>query len=432
MTRIQSVFNQLKRVGFALLLLGWGVEPIHAAWQRIHTFEGSQPFFVKFQTPDTGWALSIPDSIGLLMSADGGVSWSRRDSYPLDTRAEAISILDSQHLAVYSGRTIVSSASSGADWRIGQLEGPYWCTSIAYADSQVMLVGGRAALPEPPYIYNDIWRSIDGGISWGDVFSMGGDFEGEISRIAYSPSGTFIVYLDNGVMLRSANKGESWDPFGIDSPVDVAKGIVSPDSAVFLIAGAVGGHPAVARSANDGLDWTIVWSDTTSAPWFRDLAVNVPGLVWIVGTDGRTLASNDGGLSWTYSQTDSSETEFENASLISSTLGYAYDRTNGVIWRWNGEFVSANLPPVPTEFSFSAFPNPFNSTLSISLTLPAHDRVEITLYNLLGREVDIIHRGRLDNTTLSYTAPPTLASGIYFLRAATTSQTQMQKVVLLK
>ncbi len=85
-----------------------------------------------------------------------------------------------------------------------------------------------------------------------------------------------------------------------------------------------------------------------------------------------------------------------------------------------------------TEFSFSAYPNPFNSTLSISLTLPAHEQVEIMLYNLLGREVEMIHRGRLDNATLSYTAPPTLASGIYFLRAATVTQTQMQKVVLLK
>ncbi|MBL0062868.1 MAG: T9SS type A sorting domain-containing protein [bacterium] len=159
----------------------------------------------------------------------------------------------------------------------------------------------------------------------------------------------------------------------------------------------------------------------------------MPGLVWIVGTDGRTLASRDGGLSWTYNQTDSSETEFDNASLISSTLGYAYDRTNGVIWRWNGEFVSANSTSfVPTDFSISAYPNPFNSTLSISLTLPAHEQVEITLYNLLGREVEVIHRGRLDNATLSYTVPPSLASGIYFLRAATATQTQMQKVVLLK
>ncbi len=30
------------------------------------------------------------------------------------------------------------------------------------------------------------------------------------------------------------------------------------------------------------------------------------------------------------------------------------------------------------------------------------------------------------------TAPPGLSSGIYFLRAATTAQTQIQKVVLLK
>jgi len=430
MTRIQSVFNQLKRLGFALLLLGWGVEPIHAAWERIHTFDEPLPYKVKYQTPDVAWALTWLDTVLLSMSVDGGYCWVNIENYPIDTGPEDITILDSLHIAGHDYMNIVTSSNRGADWHTGTIDVPSEITCIAFADTQIMFAGDFDTDIHAPYVYNTILRSTDGGDTWNPVDVLAGDW-GRYERIACSTSGTVLALLSERAMVRSRDRGDTWHRH-FPSPISQAIGLASPDSAVFLIAGELGGHPVVARSTNDGLDWTIVWSDTASSNWFRDLAVNVPGLVWIVGTDGRTLASRDGGLSWNYNQTDSSETDFENATIISSTLGYAYDDSNGVIWRWNGEFVSANSPPVPTEFSFSAYPNPFNSTLNISLSLPLYQEVKITLYDLLGREVDMIHRGRLDNTTLSYTTPPTLASGIYFLRAATTSQTQMQKVVLLK
>ncbi len=89
-------------------------------------------------------------------------------------------------------------------------------------------------------------------------------------------------------------------------------------------------------------------------------------------------------------------------------------------------------PIIPEKFSLRVFPNPFNSTLSISLNVPLHQELSLTLYDLLGREVEVIHHGRLNSPTLSYTAPPTLASGIYFLRASTQTTSAIQKIALLK
>ncbi len=94
--------------------------------------------------------------------------------------------------------------------------------------------------------------------------------------------------------------------------------------------------------------------------------------------------------------------------------------------------IDGQQPTVPDQFEILAFPNPFNSTLSISLDVPLHQDVTVALYDLLGREVDVLQHGRLASTTLNYTAPSTLASGIYFLRASTATQTAMRKVVLLK
>ena len=83
-------------------------------------------------------------------------------------------------------------------------------------------------------------------------------------------------------------------------------------------------------------------------------------------------------------------------------------------------------------YSLTLFPNPFNSTLSVSLTIPAHQETTIALYDLLGREVDVIYRGRLASSTISYRAAAGLASGIYFVRAEAGGRAEMRKVVLLK
>ncbi len=89
-------------------------------------------------------------------------------------------------------------------------------------------------------------------------------------------------------------------------------------------------------------------------------------------------------------------------------------------------------PAIPDQLSLSVYPNPFNSTLSISLDVPLHRDVTLSLYDLLGREVDVVYRGRLLSSTISYVAPDALSSGVYFLRASAGSQAVLRKVVLLK
>jgi len=119
--------------------------------------------------------------------------------------------------------------------------------------------------------------------------------------------------------------------------------------------------------------------------------------------------------------------------LLSTSTGYAFYHVNldGTLGpRTN---VDEDGPTVPGAFRIvKAFPNPFNSTLSISLDVPLHQEVTVSLYDLLGREVDVVYRGRLSSQTISYVAPAALSSGVYFLRASANSQAVLKKVVLLK
>jgi hypothetical protein len=88
--------------------------------------------------------------------------------------------------------------------------------------------------------------------------------------------------------------------------------------------------------------------------------------------------------------------------------------------------------PVVDELELSVYPNPFNSTLRISLDVPPYPDVKVSLFDLLGREVDVIYRGRLATSSISYAASAVLSSGVYFVRAESRGVRAMRKVVLLK
>lgn len=136
------------------------------------------------------------------------------------------------------------------------------------------------------------------------------------------------------------------------------------------------------------------------------------------------------------SSTFNSVVSFGEGTCIAAGQHQVIDECNSIDDWIVGIGVISDVMPRPIgvvrELSLSTYPNPFNSTISITLDVPLHQEVKLALYDLLGREVDVIHRGRLNSSAISYTTPASLSSGVYFLRAASNELTAMQKVVLLK
>ena len=48
---------------------------------------------------------------------------------------------------------------------------------------------------------------------------------------------------------------------------------------------------------------------------------------------------------------------------------------------------------LPKEFGFSVFPNPFNSVVTLKITLPVSGELEVGVFDLVGREVDTVADG---------------------------------------
>jgi hypothetical protein len=86
------------------------------------------------------------------------------------------------------------------------------------------------------------------------------------------------------------------------------------------------------------------------------------------------------------------------------------------------------------SFSLSdAYPNPFNPTTTMTLTMPASGDVQVDVYNLMGQVVATLVSGymELGTYTLIWDASDA-ASGMYFVKAQADRLTTTQKLMLVK
>ena len=87
-----------------------------------------------------------------------------------------------------------------------------------------------------------------------------------------------------------------------------------------------------------------------------------------------------------------------------------------------------------TEFSLGhAYPNPFNPTTTVSLSVPEAGHVSVKVYNLMGQVVGVLMDGMVKSDVYSLTFDGAdLSSGVYMIKAETGSQITTQKIMMVK
>jgi glycosidase len=109
----------------------------------------------------------------------------------------------------------------------------------------------------------------------------------------------------------------------------------------------------------------------------------------------------------------------------------------GGVWLLADHFVTVSvtepLAPV-TEFILdAAWPNPFNPSTTIPLSVPQAGPVELAVYNLAGQRVAVLVDGFLEaGRHLVHWNGAGLASGVYFIQARAGGELRTQKITLLK
>ncbi len=93
--------------------------------------------------------------------------------------------------------------------------------------------------------------------------------------------------------------------------------------------------------------------------------------------------------------------------------------------------VNVNLP---LEFGLSAaYPNPFNPSTSFDVYMSNTETISVDVYNVMGQLVYTIHSGELTSGKYTFNWDASnVSSGVYFIKATTTSNVATQKVMLMK
>ena len=86
-----------------------------------------------------------------------------------------------------------------------------------------------------------------------------------------------------------------------------------------------------------------------------------------------------------------------------------------------------------SELGLTNYPNPFNSSTTISFNLEKNSRVNLSVYDISGRKVEVlINENRLaGNNTVDF-APASIGNSIYFIRLTTEDNAVTKRMMMLK
>jgi hypothetical protein len=119
---------------------------------------------------------------------------------------------------------------------------------------------------------------------------------------------------------------------------------------------------------------------------------------------------------------------------VRNNIAYVADWTNIGIYDCSEALTVPRtvLHPVDLGLSFP-FPNPFNSSTTVEVTLPRSEEVNVCLVDITGRVVLTKSFGRLGtgthNLTISAEGVP---SGLYFIQTNLAGEQMVRPVVLMK
>lgn len=309
-----------------------------------------------------------------------------------------------------------------------------------------------------------IWRSTDGGESWGKVYEEPGRHVHFVACDPYSDTGSLYAAIGDGPqyakLLRSDDQGENWVETLTGSgyllhrqPISV---VFTPTHRIYGSdwgTGYPGRWNCVYRTDDDVTlyDTLILREGENAYVWSMtrdELGIIFAGTVAREDLAGRPAIymSLNGGVYWCKAKVPSDSLSVEAwkgvtwmSNFDSEGWAYYHDSRGYETYRFR-----ANVPSwIPGETDKAASlstpsPNPTVGRASLEFHLPSGGQASLTVYNISGRLVRRIaggpfapgtHRATWDGMD---TTGSRVASGVYFVRLEVAGHSSGRKLLLVK
>lgn len=425
---------------------------------------------IQFINTNTGWA-SGPIGYNL-KTTNGGTNWFDQ---PTGFESGMLVFFCDANTGFGSsgGGTIVKTTNGGANW-VSQVSGiTVFLTDIHFIDNTTGWISGFSGV---------VLSTTNGGANWTQLSSGSGN---DYYSIRFANSLTGWVTGLSGTLRKTTNGGVNWTSQNSTSVEDLLTSFFTSASTGWISSS----NGEILVTTNGGNNW-LTQSTSTSASLN---SVHISGnFGWACGSNGTIIATTTGGFSaptaptlrlpandtvgttltptlrWfsvtgaeIYHVILSTDSLFSTLLINDSTASVFYDIGSGILqgntkyfWRVRGrnlagfgvyssrwKFTTENLTGIsivnnetPGMYSLSQnYPNPFNPVTNIRFAIPESGPVKLTVFDMLGREVETLVNENLDRGT--YNADWNASgypSGVYFYRIEAGGFGEVRKMILVK
>ena len=340
--------------------------------------------------------------------------------------------------------------------------------------------------------YGNFKRSTNGGSSFSfATVGIANERTNWNTPVVFDPSQTSTLYYGAQRLYQSINRAQNWDPISPDLTKGSAGGnlsfgtittiAVSEQNGNIIYAGTDDGN--VWNTLDGGNNWTKLSEDLPNR-WVTRVAcdpfIASSAIVTFSGfrfneSDGNVFITNDNGNTWLDISSNLPQVPINDIVYdpqnqdwfyLATDLGVFYTLNEGLTW----EILGMKLPNVPVtdidvhkqtrvlvaatygrsmysydlseftsidavtskDFDISAFPNPFTEFITISFDLDTNSMVNLIVYDLLGRKVDVLCDEVLSSGNQQFKwGGRTKEKGIYFIVVKIDEYHFTQKIQLI-
>ena len=386
---------------------------------------------VCFSDNNYGWIIGSEGT--LLRTSDGGENWNT-STLPYQNLKAVKFVNENEGWIIGNQGLILKTTDSGNTWFEQSGGQNYALEDLYFQSNQVGFICGG---------FGVILKTTNGGGLWETQNIHNKLF----NSVFFINSNIGWLTESSGTIYKTSNAGTSWDSVSfITSDIyeasyratiflDTLNGICCNN---YDMTGNSGGE--IYKTTDGGYKWHLVETTTTQILSItREPSSN---LLYAVGYNhyawGSSICySTNAGDNW-IEETNSVYPYLRAIDITANRTGWAVGY-NGTILR-NSNLVSNEIID-STGFSnnvgnyslYQNYPNPFNPTTKIKYHLPEFCNVELTVYDVLGRNV---------NTLVNEEKPAgfyevefdgaNLPSGIYFYNIKAGNYSQTKKMIHLK
>jgi photosystem II stability/assembly factor-like uncharacterized protein len=384
-----------------------------------------------------GWACGEAGTI--IHTNNGGKSWTIQNSGVNTYMIDIFFLNNNLGWALFWTDTIpfttriIKTTNGGTDWiNDNNLFEDTFFKSIYFIDSLNGFMGG------PPIV-----RTSDGGSSWiaantFDVDTLPPDISGlpllDIRFYNHQYGFACGGYLDfAGVIWWTTDSGLNWAAKGV-GPDPVSDLYIWDSLNVIGLAGDPEGLFGIGliRTTDGGSIWSFNELNIFGETFGMSFRTSSEG--WAAAGD-KFINSTDSGSTWIDYPTPGS-TVIKDLVFTDSLTGYAVG-DDGVILKYIPSVVNRIINQqnsLPVDFSLSQnYPNPFNPVTQIKYGIPKAERVELTIFNVLGeRIVTLVNEEQESGYYTVEWNGNNVSSGVYLYTLKAGDNFNVRKMILLK